>query len=197
MLDTTAEIIYLTGVILGSIVRGVSVKRSGVRRRGGEFSRVESVILFFVSLGMFVIPMLFLFSSWLDFANFSLPAWLSLLAVISGGIVFLLAIWLLWRTHADLAENFAPGVALRENHQLVTTGVFSRMRHPMYSAHLLWSLAQALLLHNWIAGFSMIITQKFLLIYRIPKEESRLEDEYGETYRAYAQKTWRFFPKLY
>jgi protein-S-isoprenylcysteine O-methyltransferase Ste14 len=38
---------------------------------------------------------------------------------------------------------------VREQHALVTTGVYSRVRHPMYSA---WALAQALLLPNWIAG---------------------------------------------
>ena len=40
---------------------------------------------------------------------------------------------------------------------LVTEGIYGRVRHPMYTAFWLWAVAQALLLPNWIAGFSGLI----------------------------------------
>jgi len=160
------------------------------------FSGAESVILFLTFLGMFVLPLLYLFSPELDFANYSVSRWLQFLMLIFGTLFFLLAIWLLWRSHADLQTNFSPAVELHPEHELVTNGIFSRMRHPMYSAHLCWGIAQALLLSNWIAGFSMLLTQILLLGYRIPREEKMLEEKFGAAYLNYTTRTWRFFPKI-
>jgi len=50
------------------------------------------------------------------------------------------------RTHKDLGRNWSVTLEVREQHALVTNGVYSRVRHPMYSAFWLWALAQALLL---------------------------------------------------
>lgn len=196
MLHESAEIIYLTGLVLGSVVRSIGVKRSGVQRHRDMFSVTESLILLLTFLGMFVLPLIYLFSPWLDFANYTVSGWLQPLLTTLGSILFLLAIWLLWRTHGDLASNFSPAVELHKNHKLITTGVFQRMRHPMYSAHLLWGIAQALLLPNWIAGLSMILTQIPLLVYRIPREERMLAKKFGVAYWNYTTRTWRFFPKI-
>jgi len=87
-----------------------------------------------------------------------------------GGALFLQAPWLLWRSHADLAESFSPGLQIREDHRLVTTGVRERVRHPMYAAHLLWAVAQLLLLQNWIAGLAFLVASIPLYVARIPRE---------------------------
>jgi len=58
----------------------------------------------------------------------------------------------LWRSHAELGKSFSPGLKIGKNHRLVTTGVRERVRHPTRAAHLLWAIAQILLLQNWIAG---------------------------------------------
>jgi protein-S-isoprenylcysteine O-methyltransferase Ste14 len=67
----------------------------------------------------------------------------------------------------------------------------------MYAAHLLWALAQPLLLHNWIAGFSflVVIIPHFLL--RIGDEEKMMLDNFGDEYSEYMKKTGRFLPKRF
>ena len=111
-----------------------------------------------------------------------------------GAVLFLQALLLLWRSHADLAGSFSPGLQIRKNHRLVTTGVYERIRHPMYAAHLLWATAQLLLLHNWIAGPAFLVASLPLYMARIPREEEMMEERFGDEYRRYAERTGRVLP---
>ena len=113
-----------------------------------------------------------------------------------GALVFAAGGWLLWRSHAELGRNFSPTLQLVENHSLVTDGVFSRIRHPMYSAHLLWAIAQILLLQNWIAGPAFLVVQIPLYLRRIPAEERMMLGQFGEEYREYMGRTGRLFPRF-
>lgn len=75
--------------------------------------------------------------------------------------------------------------------------VFCTIRHPMYASHLLWGIAQALLLHNWIAGLAGLITFLPLYFLRIPHEERMMPHHFGEQYRAYCARTGRILPRLF
>lgn len=58
-----------------------------------------------------------------------------------GGVVCLaVGLWLFYRSHADLSTNWSVTLELRENHQLITHGVYRSIRHPMYSAFLLYGV---------------------------------------------------------
>lgn len=71
-----------------------------------------------------------------------------------GAALMTLAVWLFWRSHTDLGRNYSPSLQLREEHALVTRGVYRRVRHPMYASEWLWVTAQALLLQNRVAGWA-------------------------------------------
>ena len=202
MLDNTFEILYLAFFIVGSIVRAIGVgKGKKWWRKKGEVAEnretgVEKLFLFFTFLGMQVIPFIYILSSWINFADYNLPMKLSWILGGAGCIVFVLGIWVLWRSHVDLGRNFAPDLKLREEHELVTYGIFSTIRHPMYAAHWLWALAQALLLQNWIAGSSMLVAFWFLYSNRVTREEFMMCDRFGDEYRDYMGRTGRIFPRL-
>ncbi|HEM61239.1 MAG TPA: isoprenylcysteine carboxylmethyltransferase family protein [Chloroflexi bacterium] len=142
---------------------------------------------------MFVVPLIYVLTPWLDFADYHLPPWAGWIGV----AIFALAIWLLWRSHADLARSWSPRLEILEGHTLVTHGVFRYIRHPMYAAHLLWGIAQVFLLQNWIAGFSMLVTWLPGYFYRIPVEELMMVEHFGDEYRDYMKGTGRVFPKLW
>jgi protein-S-isoprenylcysteine O-methyltransferase Ste14 len=101
------------------------------------------------------------------------------------------------RTHKDLGRNWSVTLEVRQQHALVTDGVYSRVRHPMYSAFWLWALAQALLLPNWIAGPAGIVGFGTLFLLRVTREEQMMTETFGEEYRAYMARTWRVFPGIY
>jgi protein-S-isoprenylcysteine O-methyltransferase Ste14 len=202
MLDSTFEILYLAFFIFGSIVRaiGVSKGKKWWRKKNEVVEAcvnwVDKLFLFFGFLGMLFIPFIYIFSSWLDFADYNVPVGLSRIFGGVGSVVFAAAIWVLWRSHVDLGRNFAPELKLREDHQLVTVGIFRTIRHPMYAAHWLWALAQAMLLQNWIAGLSMLVAHWSLYSSRVTKEEYMMCDRFGDEYRDYMGRTGRIFPCL-
>jgi len=75
------------------------------------------------------------------------------------------------------------------------TGVDELVRHPMRAAHLLWAVAQLLLLQNWIAGPAFLVASLPLYVVRIPREEEMMLEEFGEEYRRYAERTGRVVPR--
>jgi len=194
MFDTTFQVLYLIGLVAGSVIRGVYTRRS--RQNGiadDRTPRLEWLTLTFASMGLLVIPLLYLFTPWLDFADFDFPTWAGWV----GAAVFAAALLLLWRSHADLGRNWSATLQIREGHSLVTRGVFRHIRHPMYAAHGLWGIAQALLLHNWIAGPAFLATLLPMYLLRVQPEERMMLEHFGEEYRSYMNRTGRVIPRLW
>ncbi|GAA6623791.1 protein-S-isoprenylcysteine O-methyltransferase [Scytonema sp. NUACC26] len=108
-----------------------------------------------------------------------------------------IALWLFWRAHHDLGQNWSPTLQIRAGHTLISNGVYQYIRHPMYTSVLLWCVAQALLLPNWIAGFSGLMSFSIACTTRIDREERMLLDRFGEEYEAYKQSTKRLVPYLF
>src|SRR5205085_2407546 len=118
--------------------------------------------------GLFIIPLIYSNTRQPAFASYTFQpalAWL-------GTFVFVASLYLFYRTHKDLGRSWSVTLELREQHALVTQGVYKFVRHPMYSAFWLWAIAQALLLPNWIAGFSGIVGFGILFFARVGREEA-------------------------
>lgn len=185
--------IYLIGLVPLAIIRtyyrllsrGAPVAVD--RRTIGEIA-----VMLQAAVGMLVIPLLFVFSSVLDFADYELPAWTAW----AGAAVLASGIWLLWRSHAGLRQNFSSTLQLKQEHELITGGVYARIRHPMYAALWLLAIANTLLLHNWIAGWSYVVCFGLLYFVRVPREERMMLDRFGESYRRYVARTGRVMPRM-
>jgi len=95
----------------------------------------------------FIIPLFYIFSPWLNFANYYLPLWTTGF----GLILFIISLLLFWKSHADLDKNWHISLELKKNHILITNGVYKTIHHPMYFSFALWSIAQCLLLQNFLA----------------------------------------------
>ncbi len=107
-----------------------------------------------------------------------------------------MALWLLWRSHYDLGRNWRVTTEIREGHTLVTSGIFRYIRHPMYSAHWLWGIAQVLLIHNWIAGLASLVIWLPVYLLRVRREENMMLEKFGEEYRLYMRQTGRIIPRI-
>lgn len=198
MLNDVFQIVYIIGLVVGYIIRippGRQHKRAAVVEKRVS-SVQEKVLLFLASIGLLVLPLIYLFSPWLDFADYRLPVWAAHAAGWPGAAIFAAALWLLWRSHVDLGRHWSPMLQIRKKHALVTHGSFRYIRHPMYAAHWLWAVAQALLLQNWIAGPALLVT--FFPVYwlRVPREEQMLLEHFGDAYRSYMNRTGRVIPRL-
>ncbi len=197
MLHLALQITWLALLIVGAVVRGVYTRRYGKPRIADDLNTgLDKVLLLLSGVGMQLIPIVYLLTGWLDFADYGLPTAASLALGVVGAPVFAVGIWLLWRSHADLGRNFAPTLQTVEDHALVTDGVFRRIRHPMYVAHLLWAIGQMLLLQNWIAGPAFLVVQIPLYLRRIPAEERMMLEQFGDEYREYMNRTGGLFPRF-
>jgi protein-S-isoprenylcysteine O-methyltransferase Ste14 len=189
--DTIFDVIFLAGFVAGSLIRIIyTAGRRGkaVRKRK---STLDIVLVSLAGIGL-DIPLVYLFTPWLDFTDYNLPGWSGWV----GTIVFAAALVLLWRSHVDLGRNWSPTLQIQPEHTLVTHGVYRHIRHPMYAAHLLWAIAQGLLLANWLAGWIFLATFVLLYLFRVPKEEQLMLDQFGDTYREYMTHTGRIIPRI-
>jgi protein-S-isoprenylcysteine O-methyltransferase Ste14 len=153
---------------------------------------LEKGLLLFVIPSGLLLPLLYLFTPLLWFADYRLPA----AAQWCGGLLMLAALWLFWRSHADLGLNWSATLELRQEHTLVTSGVYRWIRHPMYASIFLFSLAQGLLLPNWLAGWSALVPFTLLYLVRVPREEAMMCKFFGDEYCRYMQSTGRLFPRV-
>ena len=193
MPDSAPQMVFLVGLIVGCVVRRLYTQHY---RRGriahARSSPWDLLLTGLAGIGLLILPLIYLFSPWLDFADYRLPAcagWV-------GAALFALAQWLLWRSHADLRRNWSAKVEIQEGQSLVTGGVFRRIRHPMYAAHWLWALAQPLLLQNWIAGPALLVAFLPLYLLRAPQEEQMMLEHFGDQYRSYMERTGRLIPPI-
>ena len=192
-IDNIFEVIFLVGFVIGSVIRKVYTFRCrGNKAANKRKSAVDIILISAAGVGM-VAPLFYLFSPWLDFADYDLPGWLGWI----GTAVFAAALLLLWRSHADLGRNWSAILQIRQEHTLITNGVYRYMRHPMYAAHMLWAIAQGLLLQNWLAGWIFLIAFIPTYLVQAPKEEQMMLDNFGEEYRNYISRTGRIIPRLW
>ncbi len=185
-------ICYFVFFVIGSIIRAY-YKRSYFKKNIAKSysNSVEFVLMVIPSLGMFFLPLIMAFTNWLTIADYLLPSWCG----ITGCLIFIFSLWLLFRSHADLSKNWSPLLEIRKEHELITDGIFRYLRHPMYAAHFGWGIAQMLLLWNWIVGPSMLILILPLYLYRIKKEEKMMLQHFSD-YADYKKRTGRIFPKI-
>ena len=149
------------------------------------------VLLMVVSwIGWQGLPLIYIFTPWLDFADYRLPpalGWLGTFLLGSALVVLTLA-------HRALGHHYSATLVIHSAQSLVTDGIFGVVRHPIYAGIWLWAIAQPLLLHNWIAGFANFVLFIPMYFFRVTREEKMMLECFGEEYRSYMQKTGRILP---
>ena len=153
---------------------------------------LEIVLLILAGVGFFL-PLLWVAMSVPAFANYPLRP----LPFCAGVFCFALGLWLLYRSHADLGPNWSVTLEVRENHRLITQGIYRNIRHPMYLAFLLYGAGQALVVPNWVAGPSYLVAFGLLFALRVLPEERMMVEEFGEEYEAYKARTQRLVPGVW
>ena len=154
--------------------------------------RLEVVVLSLAMLGFFV-PLIWVVSPLFSLAEYPLNP----LAFWIGVACFAAGLWLFHRSHADLGTNWSVTLQIREQHRLIQEGVYRYIRHPMYTSLFLYAIGQLLVLPNWIAGPSYLVTFGILFALRIEAEERMMLDEFGDEYRSYANHTKRIIPGVW
>jgi protein-S-isoprenylcysteine O-methyltransferase Ste14 len=139
----------------------------------------ESKIIFWI---IFTV-MCLLWASWfgmcpIDPYRINLPGavrWIGFALSLTGLILFITA--------------FLQLRGLENIDHLVTTGLFAKLRHPMYTGFILWILGWSIF-HIAVVSFAAGLFGIGNILYWRYLEEVRLLAKYRETYRQYKKTTW-------
>jgi protein-S-isoprenylcysteine O-methyltransferase Ste14 len=124
---------------------------------------------------------------WLPVTSFLLPA-----GVVIQAAFILLAVWA--RHH--LGRNWSGAVTAKVDHQLIRSGPYRLVRHPIYTAVLGMDTGIALASGEWhaLVGIAMIVVAYWR---KIQLEEQNLSNLFGADYDAYRRDSWALIPWLF
>ena len=111
-------------------------------------------------------------------------------AVTAAGLLF--AVWA--RRH--LGRNWSSSVTIKQGHELITTGPYALVRHPIYTGILTGFLGTAIALSQvrGVIGFVLIFA---VLWAKLRMEEKWMRSQFGETYAIFAHQTAALVPYLF
>jgi protein-S-isoprenylcysteine O-methyltransferase Ste14 len=95
-----------------------------------------------------------------------------------------------------LGRNWSDKVVIKENHELVRTGPYAYVRHPIYSGVLLGVAGTALAIGEWrgIVAFALLFTMYAI---KAKKEERVLAGAFGGAFEEHARRTGFLLPRFH
>jgi len=197
------RILFLVLFIVWHAIRGYyalngqtpSQKRSArerweeaVQREGKAFTVLWSAhnTFWFIAIVLYLIA-----PPWMLWAQLPIPDWLRW---IGAGVAITSLPLLIW-AHHTLGKYWSKLLELKEEHKLVTSGPYGRVRHPIYTHWLTINVALIMVSANLL----LLIFYPFSIILinaRIGNEERMLLEQFGDEYRAYMKRTGRLLPRF-
>ena len=101
------------------------------------------------------------------------------------------AFWARWH----LGANWSGVVTLKEGHELIRTGPYRNIRHPIYTGILL-ALFGTVVAMGEVRGLLAVVIAWLSFYWKARREESFLSEEFGEEFAAHAKQTGMFLPKF-
>ncbi len=101
-----------------------------------------------------------------------------------------LAVWA--RVH--LGRNWSPAPALKEGHELITSGPYTLIRHPIYTGVILAVLGSTATSPEWLIMFVLVVG---MLVRRVHVEERLMAEQFPYQYSEYKKRTWALIPYIW
>jgi protein-S-isoprenylcysteine O-methyltransferase Ste14 len=194
-LDQTFRIILIVGsLLLFPVAMYYRLRSQATRERLDRWQEGPVILFTLRPVGIASVLGLIAYMinpSRMAWSSVPLPEWLRWAGVGVGVIAGGLLVW----TFRSLGKNLTDTVVTRREHTLVTTGPYRWVRHPFYDSVALCVLANSLAAANWFllltGGLAFV-----LMMVRTRTEEEKLLARFGDSYRAYMERTGRFLPKI-
>jgi protein-S-isoprenylcysteine O-methyltransferase Ste14 len=186
----------LTALLVAPLMFVSGYFRRRAAREGGRIAKPRRSGLLWLLRAIYV-PFFLLIAIYLvrpkavAWARFPLPTWLRKVGAVAG-FATLPGFLSVFRA---LGANITSTQYTRQEHQLITTGPYRFVRHPMYSLGVLYMAGLIALADLWPllpAGLGSYA----VILYRTPIEEAELIARFGDDYRAYMMRTRRYWPRF-
>ncbi|HEX4665187.1 MAG TPA: isoprenylcysteine carboxylmethyltransferase family protein [Chthoniobacterales bacterium] len=116
---------------------------------------------------------------------------------IIGLILFIVGLGIRWTAIIQLGRFFTINVAIAEDHELITAGLYGYVRHPSYTGTLLIFLGFGLCMLNIFSLAALFLPISTAFLWRMHVEEEALYQAFGRAYEAYAARTSRILPLIW
>lgn len=126
---------------------------------------------------------------WLTFEVADALRYVGLVLHAGGNVLAFLAV-------RALGKQYSGYVTLQDDHQLVQTGIYGVIRHPIYLRALMVSVGLPLVFRSWLVLPTVVLVVLFVNL-RIRMEEKLLAEHFGEAFDVYKQRTFRLLPYVY
>ena len=110
-------------------------------------------------------------------------------AVTAGGLLF--SVWA--RRH--LGKNWSQAVTVKEGHELITSGPYALVRHPIYTGLLMGFVGSAVARGEW-RGLLAVALVFVALWHKLRLEEKWMRAQFGESYEAYSRRVAALVPYI-
>jgi len=110
-------------------------------------------------------------------------------AIVAAGIA--ICFWARWH----LGSNWSGTVTLKEGHELIRTGPYRTIRHPIYTGILLAIFGTAVQIGQ-VRGFLAFVIAWASFYVKARREESFLTEEFGDRFAEHIQRTGMFLPRF-
>jgi protein-S-isoprenylcysteine O-methyltransferase Ste14 len=179
-------IILLIGMVL---TRALMMKKAGIQAMNfGKTNKTDFLILpfaFFYFYLIFAAAFGFPTVSRQEFFSSEAVSWLGVLFCFAGLLLFLLSL-------ISFGNSFRVGIDENNPDKLVTTGVFSFSRNPIYVAFGFVLLGQFLVFPKWIL-LVYLGAATWLFHRQVLREEDFLKKHYGNEFLEYCNQVRRYF----
>lgn len=146
-----------------------------------------------VALPLFVAILTYLVHpSWMAWTELPLPTWVRWVGVALGLLTVPAAYWVF----TSLGRNVSETVLTKSHHELVTSGPYRWIRHPLYTTGIALVLTIGLMAASWFILLFGLITLASIRLVVIPLEERELLTKFGQEYRHYMQRTGPLWPRV-
>ena len=197
MNEETAFRVILVVVFVSALLISGSFRRKA--RQSGEtisrkaeggtalFLRMGAALIFFGSIVLYAVA-----PEAMSWASLEIPSWLRWL----GAGIALSCLPLLWWVFNSIGNNISETVLTKKDHQLVMSGPYRWVRHPLYAVALLMFFSLGLMAASWLITVYALIGAVIFRLGVIPKEEEQLIQAFGDDYQDYRGQTGAMVPKF-
>jgi len=183
-------VVWIVFLVYWQIIWARTAHGKTTQRIEPAASRILRALAFLIAVALLSIPRIPLRWLYLEIWPSGIwPFWIGA-AVTVGGLLF--AVWA--RLH--LGSNWSRAVTIKQGHELITTGPYSLVRHPIYTGILTGFIGTAIALSQ-VRGFIAFVLVFLALWTKFRMEEAWMRSQFGETYATYAHKTAALVPYLF
>jgi len=187
-----AAVILFTGMGISSYFRRKADKDTGEKVSRKVDGSLLMIVIKIGGLILWLSPLVYLINpAWMAWSKIGLPDWVRWLGVLIGVLCTFGVYWLF----SSIGSGITPTSGTRKEHQLVTSGPYRWVRHPLYTVGSSMFIAFGMMADNWFIALLGILAFIGMAI-RTPKEEANLIEKFGDEYRQYMKRTGRFLPKF-